>query len=227
MPADANELHEIAGELFRNRHSHVLGWQMLVEACTGLRGCEVLKWKVNANPGQSGHLTPDGKSVAIWRCKNQHLNNPYVQAHADLAAVLEAHREWHAKYYPENEWFFPGHGREVMKPVDKQALSHALRRICKERERKIEPHGLRVFYVTVRRSWAIADNQIAYEIGHSSGGSKLESVYGGVPPHWRTGEGPKMSWLPTNEKPAWEVLKLDEKDESVATPAPTTPEASA
>ena len=50
------------------------------------------------------------------------------------------------------------------------------------------------------------DNQIAYEIGHSSGGSTLEAVYGGVPPHWRKGEGPRMKWLPSNGKPAWEVL---------------------
>jgi hypothetical protein len=104
----------------------------------------------------------------------------------------------------------PGRKREANQPVTDEALSHALRRICKNRERTIKPHGNRAFYVTVRRSWGVPDNQIAYEIGHSSGGSTLESVYGGVPPHWGKGEGPKMNWLPTNAKPAWNVLELDE-----------------
>ena len=32
-----------------------------------------------------------------------------------------------------------------------------------------------------------------------------EAVYGGVPPHWLTGDGPKLSWLPKGP-PAWEML---------------------
>jgi len=96
------------------------------------------------------------------------------------------------KFVLTSEPVEPGREREAHQPVTDKALSHALRRICKERGRTIKPHGNRAFYVTVRRSWGVPDNQIAYEIGHSSGGSTLESVYGGVPPHWRKGEGPKM-----------------------------------
>jgi hypothetical protein len=41
MPADADDLHSIAEELFKNRHSQVLGFQMLAEAYCGLRtGCQ-------------------------------------------------------------------------------------------------------------------------------------------------------------------------------------------
>ena len=210
MPTDADELHEIVRELFKDRRSQVLGWQMLAEAYSGLRGCEVLKWKASAKPGQSGFVTHDGQSMAVWRCKNQHFNNPYIHLHEGMAAMLEAHGKWHEKYYASNEWFFPGREREAHQPVTDKALSHALRRVCKNRERTIKPHGNRAFYVTVRRSWGVPDNQIAYEIGHGSGGSTLESVYGGVPPHWRKGEGPKMNWLPTNAKPAWNVLELAE-----------------
>ena len=206
MPADADELHEIVRELFKDRRSHVLGWQMLAEAYSGLRGCEMLKWKANAKAGQFGFVTPDGKSMAVWRCKNQHFNNPYIHLHEGLTSMLKAHRKWHEKYYPDNEWFFPGRERGTNQPVTDQALAHALWRICKKRARRIRPHGNRAFYVTVRRSWGVADNQIAYEVGHSSGGSTLESVYGGVPPHWRKGEGPKMDWLPADGKPAWDVL---------------------
>jgi len=63
--------------------------------------------------------------------------------------------------------------------------------------------------MTMRRSWGVAYNQIAFEIGHSSGGSTLGAIYGGVPPHWIKGDGPKMSWLPANGKPAWDVLEAD------------------
>jgi hypothetical protein len=49
------------------------------------------------------------------------------------------------------------------------------------------------------------DSQIAWEIGHTSGGATLAEVYGGAPPHWLAGDGPKMSWLPSG-KPAWSVL---------------------
>ena len=69
--------------------------------------------------------------------------------------------------------------------------------------RKITSHGLRAFYVTNRRSHGIPDIQIAWEIGHTSGGQTLAAVYGGAPPHWLAGDGPKMAWLP-KDKPAWE-----------------------
>jgi len=209
MAMDADELHEIVRELFKDRRSQVLGWQMLAEAYSGLRGCEVLKWKANAKAGQFGFVTQDGKSMSVWRCKNQHFNNPCVHLHEGMTAMLEAHRKWHERYYPNSEWFFPGRERATNQPVSDKALSHALRRVCKNRERQIKPHGNRAFYVTVRRSWGVPDNQIAFEIGHSSGGSTLGAVYGGVPPHWIKGDGPKMSWMPTNGRPAWDVLEGD------------------
>ena len=207
MPMNAEELHAIVRELFKDSRSHVLGWQMLAEAYSGLRGCEVLKWKARAEPGEFGFVTQDGRTMAVWRCKNQHSNNPYIHLHEGMVAMLEAHRKWHDKYCPNNEWFFPGRGHEALRSVSDKALSHALRRVCKDWRRQIKPHGNRAFYVTVRRSWGVPDNQIAYEIGHSSGGATLAAVYGGVPPHWIKGEGPKMNWLPTTDKPAWAVLK--------------------
>lgn len=209
MPADGDDLHSIAEELFKNRHSQVLAFQMLAEAYCGLRGCEVLKWRANAGADDPGYVTSDGKSLRVWRCKNQHLNNPYISVNAGMAALLEAHRKWKVKYYPESDWFFPGHEKDSNRPVSKSALAHALRRISKDRPRKIKPHGNRAFYVTVRRSWGTLDSQIAVEIGHSSGGSTLENVYGGVPPNWLSGEAPKLNWLPAHRKPAWDVLEFD------------------
>ena len=93
--------------------------------------------------------------------------------------------------------------------MSNSSLAHSLRRISKARLRKIKPHGNLAFYVTVRRSWGTLDSQIAVEIGHSSGGSTLENVYGGVPPNWLSDEAPKLNWLPAHGTPAWDVLKLD------------------
>jgi len=35
MPTDADELHEIVRELFKDKRSQVLGWQMLAELIRG------------------------------------------------------------------------------------------------------------------------------------------------------------------------------------------------
>jgi len=191
--------------LFENPHSLVLGFQTLFEAYTGLRTSEILKW----GSDKIGTTTADGKSVHVWRCKGQHDVNPYVTNHAGLQALIEAHAKWKALYYPDSPWFFPGHDRAANGPVDKGALAHALRRLHRKGliKKKRISHGMRAFYVTVRRSYGATDAQIAHEIGHTSGGSTLGKVYGGVPPEWLTGSGPKMSWLPVPGKPAWESIK--------------------
>jgi len=40
MPTDADELHEIVRELFKDRRSQVLGWQMLAEAYSGFEAAK-------------------------------------------------------------------------------------------------------------------------------------------------------------------------------------------
>jgi integrase len=206
MPGSADELHACAGILMKHPHSVVLGFQQLFEAMTGLRTCEVLKWRTDAGPDDPGYVTPDGKSLRVWRCKGQHAVNPFVKVHAGLAALLIAHRKWKEECRQESPWYFPS-PRGTEGNVGKRALAHALWRLhLKNGIKKFTSHGSRAFYVTVRRSHGIPDSQIAFEIGHTSGGATLATVYGGVPPHWLTGEGPQMSWLPTG-KPAWESIK--------------------
>lgn len=208
MPGDSGELHACAGKLMEHRHSAVLGFQQLFEAMTGLRTCEILKWRTDAGPNDAGYVTPDGKSLRVWRCKCQASVNPFVKVHDGLVALLDAHREWKQTFYPNSPWYFPGHSKDGAHPVDKGALAHALRRLHEILKlKKLTSHGCRAFYVTVRRSHGMTDAQIAFEIGHTSGGATLAAVYGGVPPHWLTGEGPKMSWLPINGQPAWKSIK--------------------
>ena len=205
MPGNADELHACAGLLMQRPGSVALGFQQLFEAMTGLRSCEVLKWRTDAGPDDPGYVTPDVKSLRVWRGKGQHAVNPYVKVHDGLAALLDAHRKWKEDRYPNSPWYFPS-PRKAQGPVWKGALTHALGRLHRNGKiRKLTSHGGRAYYVTVRRSHGIPDSQIAFEIGHTSAGVTLAAVYGGVPPHWVTGEGPKMEWLPSG-KPAWELI---------------------
>ena len=71
--------------------------------------------------------------------------------------------------------------------------------------RKVTSHGMRAFYVLVRRSWGIQDGVIAVELGIGSGPELIARTYGAVPANWRNGGGPRLSWLPTGE-PAWAKL---------------------
>ncbi len=208
MPGNADELHEIARQLYRFRSSEVLGFQLLFTAFTGQRTCEILKMKVGAGPEEPGHVTEDGKCLRVWRAKGQDIVNPFCAVHEGLDGLLRAHKQWLERRYPSSLWFFPGRGGDA--PVQKAALAHALKRMRAKGalERKIIPHGARAYFVTVRRSQGASDNQIALEIGHTSGGSTLSAVYGGVPPDWLKGHGPKMSWLPSG-KPAWTSLETE------------------
>lgn len=222
MPANADELHKLATLLFygERSQSEVLGWQALFEAMTGLRTCEALRLRTDAAPYEPGWITPDGKSLCVRRAKGQHNVNPFVEIRDGLRAVLDALFAWKAKRYPKSPWFFPSN-QDPNKHVGSTALAHALLRVCKKLGRKVTSHGFRAFYVTVRRSHGVSDVQIAFEIGHTTGGTTLAAVYGGVPPHWLTGDGPKLSWMPTG-KPAWEALMQEEvpQDQPQSTAAP-------
>jgi integrase len=216
-PKDADELHSVAGFLFKRRRTESIGWQMLIEALTGLRENEALAMRVDADHDEPGGITPDGKSLCVRRSKKSSRVNLYVRVHPALADLIQAHRAWHKRRYPRSKWFFPGLRSEGKKPVSKGALTASLRRLFKASQRKKRPqgipkfkkrftsHGMRAFYVYIRRSQGISDAQIAWEINHVGGVATLETVYAGVPAHWRTGEAPNFSWAPTGE-PAWEKI---------------------
>lgn len=204
MPASVEELHFLAAIFMEQPQSVVLGFQALVEGFTGLRTVEALKLRTDAKPNEPGWVTPDGKSLCVWRVKGQEAANPFVAMNEGLKQTLAALRRWKAKHHPKSPYYFPSPclpGRTV----HKNTLTKALFRIRPRLPRKITSHGFRAFFVTVRRSHGILDSQIAIEVGHTSGGATLVEVYGGTPPHWLSGDGPKMSWL-TKKSLAWSVL---------------------
>lgn len=69
MPHDTEALHEIASLLFADIRAETLGWQMMFEAFTGLRTCEALRMRTDAQPHEPGWITADGKSLCVRRAK--------------------------------------------------------------------------------------------------------------------------------------------------------------
>ena len=94
---------------------------------------------------------------------------------------------------------FPG--KLEGQPAGNGALAQALRKLKKNIGKKITSHGMRTFYVLIRRSQNVSDDQIALELGQRSGGGLIATVYGDVPENWRNGGGPNLTWMP--KKPVW------------------------
>ncbi len=214
MPADGNELHDLARKLFSVRQSEVLGWQLLIEAMTGCRTSEVLRLRWDASHiSEAGYLD----AGCLWVSRSKGGVNPFITVHTGLSEAILALKAWHLWRFPKSKWWFPDRakaGSRKDEAVRAQSLTRALRRISKVRRTS---HGLRAYYVTVRRSQGVSDAQIAAEIGDKSGAAIIVSTYGAVPPNWRGSDA--LSWLPTKGKPAWVVLKMPENIVSVVFPA--------
>lgn len=200
QPQNADELHKIAELLFTDPRSEALGWQLLYEANTGLRTVEMLMLREDAKPGEPGYVAPEG-NLHVVRVKRG--INPFVHVHAGLKELMQAHAVWKAIRCPSSPWFFPG--RDPSQPLEEGALAHALRRLRGKIGKKITSHGMRAYYVLVRRSQGIPDGVIAVELGQRGGAALILSTYGDIPENWRNGGGPNLKWLP--EKPAWNLLR--------------------
>lgn len=219
MPQDANELHALAAYLFDDPRSESLGWQLLLEAFTGCRTAEVLKMRWDAKPRQAGFIEGDW----LWLERSKGGVNPFAQIHPDLRDLLEALKRWRDTRYaiacreaiemqlpvPELSPYFVPSNRCPGKPCNKGSLTHALSRIGPiiAGEGAVRTsHGLRAYYVTVRRSQGISDAQVAAEIGDKSGASIIVSTYGAIPDNWRGGKS--LDWIPQEKEPAWSCLDL-------------------
>lgn len=201
MPVDGDELHALAAHFFEDPRSEVLGWQLLLEAMTGCRTSEVLKLRWDAkHRGEAGFIEGDW----LWLNRAKGGVKPFAHVHPALRDCVGALRLWRERRFPRSPWWLPS-PKVDNQPIDRGSLTHALKlagKLIAKAHRT--SHGLRAYYVTVRRSQGISDAQIADEIGDKSGASIIVSTYGSVPPNWRGAPG--LSWLPKGE-PAWATIK--------------------
>lgn len=151
-----------------------------------------------------GKFDPSGQYVHVWRVKGQHNENPYCELNDGLKVTMAAFTAWKKVHFPKAKVYIPSHFGGSVHP---DSLKRALLRIRPRLKRALKSHGAgRAFFVLVQRSWGHSDAEIADMIGQTSGGASIRSTYGGVPRNWRNGKLPKLSWLPTKRKPAWESL---------------------
>lgn len=194
-PKDANELHSHAIYFFEDPQSEVYGWQLLFEALTGCRTSEALALRMDAkNESEPGFIA----NGVLWLARAKGGSNNFFSVHEALSAWLCAFHRWHQARFPASPWWFPGSGGQKL---DTGRLSKALRRsakmICAGAPRT--SHGLRSYYVTVRRSQGASDGQITIELGQRTGPSIINRVYGEATPR-------KLAWLPEAPmRPAWEM----------------------
>lgn len=195
-PRSGDELHDIAAHLFEEPRGQVIAWLALITAMVGGRVSEMISLRTDAGPQEPGNIT-DG---VLWLRRAKKGSNNFFRIHPDLQVALEEFwrwRKWKLGKRKSDWWFI---GKDVSTPIGEQSLTHALRRagelVCGTVR---TAHGLRSFYVTVRRSQGASDPQIALEIGQTSGGREIVRTYGEATPI-------KVSWMPEKGKPAWEEL---------------------
>lgn len=195
-PETTEELHRLAMYFFEEPPSEVFGWQTLFEAMTGVRTNEAIVLRWDAKKGEPGYIEDERW---LWLHRSKSGVNPFVVLFPELIEMLAAMRRWHQSK-PRPPWFFPS--PRSPNAVDVTSLAHALRRASKvvSEGRPRTSHGLRAYYVTLRRSQGAPDGQIAAEIGDKTA-SLIETTYGAIPPNWR-GSKP-LSWLPDGFAPAW------------------------
>jgi hypothetical protein len=203
-PETGDELHEIVRLLFAgNQRGHVLGWQALFEAFTGCRTNEVLLWRMDRHARGEPGFVESNKWLHLQRSKRG--VNPWIviDGRPELMALIEAHKQWHRTILEKTPWYFPS-PENPAKPIRKWALTARLGDLHKSGhlKKKITSHGLRAFYVLVRRSQGISDGQIAAEIGDRTI-SLIETTYGSLPENWRGGN--QVSFMPKG-KPAWDSI---------------------
>lgn len=197
-PAAGDVLHMLAPSQLSAPPTEALGWQLLFEAFTGCRTSEILDLRMDAKDNSTpGFIEGDW----LWLKRRKNGTNPFALIHPALRQAIEAHREWHARRFPGHPMWIP-HRFNRARSADVGALTQALRRICPLLGLpKRTSHGLRAYYVTVRRSQGISDAQIAAEIGDATGAAIIAETYGAVPPNWQGGQD--LGFMSVDAPPSW------------------------
>ena len=204
--SSTEEVHTVAGLLFEDKRSEVIGWQFLWENFFGMRTGETLALRRDAkDTEQPGFI--QGDSMYVRRAE-KNADNPCIYLHPDGQVLLAAMDAWSKKRYPDTPWYFPG-GRGSSDHVGEGVLTQRLELMFKDGRltKKLTSHGGRGFYVLVNRSNGVHDSQTAAELNQVGGLETLRESYGVIPQHWLHGKGPKLKWLPAEKEDyAWAKL---------------------
>lgn len=147
---------------------------------------------------------PDGsRRLKVHRLKRG--QNPAVLLHPALTDFLGAW-ESHASVCLDGDDAGSVPASRPLFPISAGLVADQLTRACAALGLpRMKPHGFgRAYYVRVRRSQGADDATIAVELGQSSNGDLIRSVYGD--PGDGVG-GNLYDWLPADGAPAWELLR--------------------
>lgn len=238
MPASDDELHLILRWFFTplpnqprrlNLSRTVKGAQLLFCALTGLRPGEPGALLRPGPATQSGQRRPGARyqatvegvqiaKMAIAREKGG--QNPAIVIRPALQAFLDSWDAWLQREIPSAAYLFPdpdqpdlalvpfGESGQHLRPN----LNHAVQTLgLPERH----PHGMRAYYVRVRRAQGAEDATIAGELGQSGGETLIRQRYGHIGD--ARGDG-AFDWLPTPPAdPCWHLLQPAAVDAKVVT----------
>lgn len=200
QPSSDEELHALCVWMIQQGRP-VSAARCMFQALTGLRlGEYLLRW--DAAAGQPGWICGglrNGLEVQVLCIsREKHGLNPAVAIHPSLEAFITAWRAYAHRHWPTSPWWFPRASSPDQpahvddSPRDLLAASRALGLPGRT------SHGLRAFYVTVRRSQGVSDAQISEELGHRSGAGLIARVYG--QPQQVFGSR-THDWLPNETQP--------------------------
>ena len=155
-------------------------------------------------PDRSGQLR-----MKVQRLK--HGQNPFVTLPPAAESFLSSWRAWMALNLPKETRLFP------LLETNATPLNTALNLATSAMELPhFKPHGMRAYYVKVRRAQGEDDATISGELGQTTNGQLIRDVYGD--PQDLIG-GALFDWLPEDTAPAWNLLAA----KVAVTQSPTNP----
>jgi len=175
-PVRAEEITSAATRLAGCPQSAVLAWQLLFEACSGLRTIEAIRTEWMPSADTSPGFILGGRRMRVCRAKRG--VGKWIPVTEELGAVVAGIGRWRDAVGIESKWMFPG--RSLSAHVHRDSLTRALERVG---DRKVTSHGLRAWFVTVARSHGRSEAEIAALIGDSTV-SVVAKSYGGIPESW-------------------------------------------
>ena len=164
-------------------------------------------------PDRTGQLR-----MKVFRLKKG--QNPFISLHPAAIDFLSTWRTWLARNLtqlstPDTQHLFP------LGTTDQTTLNRALNAASDFLELPhYKPHGFgRAYYVKVRRAHGTDDAAIAGELGQTTNGDLIRSVYGD-PDDLRGGD--LFDWLPADTAPAWNLLSQATPAEKISAPSAET-----